>query len=93
MSAYIKNLTEASTTGQSESQSSRSGKNPRDSLKRWHMLLPAELQQRPYTMDEFVRIFRASPMELGKALAELGWIRKRNYRGSGSHSRYWLPPP
>jgi hypothetical protein len=94
MSAYIKSLEEYTRQYQIENQAKAHdpGSRLKDQVARWHAMLPPELRDRPYTMDMLLREFRASPMALGKALAELGWVRKRNWRGPGAYARYWLPP-
>ena len=95
-SAYIKSL-EADCAAQRGIEdrariSPDSGGRLRDEVARWHAMLPAELRQRPYTMAAVVREFHASPMALGRALAELGWIRQRSWRGPGPYMRYWVSP-
>ena len=95
-SIYIKSLeTEWARQRQREIRARR-GSDPsrelRDSIAHWHALLPVELRQRPYTMVELVNEFQASRMALGIALSELGWARKRNWRGPGPYVRYWVPP-
>ncbi len=95
MSAYINSLNEYVRQHQNESQANARdpGSRLRDSIARWHALLPSEMRQSPWIMSQLVHEFGASPMALGKALAELGWIRKRNWRGLGTHARFWTPPP
>ena len=95
MSAYINSLNEY--VRQCEIKEMADPRDPgsplRDRVARWHALKPLPMRQAPWTMDMLVRELDASPMALGKALAESGWIRKRNWRGLGTHSRYWTPPP
>lgn len=94
MSAYINSLNEYVRQRQIEERvNPRTPGSPlRERVAHWHALLPLPLRQSPWTMELLVREFGASPMALGKVLAELGWVRKRNWRGLGSHSRYWTPP-
>lgn len=94
MSAYIKSLNEYVRQCEIEERAnSRDPGSPlRERVARWHALKPLPLRQSIWTMDMLVREFRASPMALGKALAENGWVRKRNWRGLGTHLRYWMPP-
>lgn len=96
MSAYIAALRAADAQYLSASQTQTRGPDPssrlRNEIAQWHALLPAELRQRPYRMEELLRIFSASPMAIGAALAQLGWRRRRNTSGAGPFIRYWLPP-
>lgn len=95
-SSYIKSLEAENSRQHGVESRARKFHDPesvlRDEIARWHALLPADLRRRPYTMGELLREFRASPMALGRSLAELGWVRKRNWCGSGPYIRYWTPP-
>lgn len=68
------------------------GSRLRIQVARWVQSLPAELRQRPYTMDMLLREFDASPRALGKALSELGAVRFRDWRGAGPYPRLWRLP-
>ena len=94
MSAYIKSLEEYTRQHQIESQARAydPGSQLRGQVARWQSSLPAELRQRPYTMDMLLREFHASPRTLGKALTELGWVRFRDWRGPGPYPRLWRLP-
>ncbi|MHA1539930.1 MAG: hypothetical protein ACTSXQ_05600 [Alphaproteobacteria bacterium] len=77
-----------------ETQKYRAEKNkPLDvKIHEWYSQLPAHDKKEYYTMEELKARFPVAPSRIGTALHELGWQRKRNWKSSGSHGRYWIPP-
>jgi hypothetical protein len=69
---------------------------PRAKLKRrvveWYTSLPSEARAPHYFMEDLVRQLRATPQQLGLALAELGWERRRVWVKGQPYRHHWIPP-
>jgi len=61
-----------------------------DKIQDWWLTLSPSDQHREYTMAELVQRFKTSSGLLGTALQQLGWHRRRNYQGTGTHGSYWF---
>jgi hypothetical protein len=71
----------------------RASKRLREEIRQWRASLPPEARQGRRTMAELVKRFRAPASAIGLALFELGWRRKRDWRGDRPYARWWRPPP
>jgi hypothetical protein len=61
-------------------------------ITRWYNALAPEDRAPRYLLEHLAPLFRCTPQQLGVALHELGWRRKRVWRDDGPYRRYWLPP-
>lgn len=59
-------------------------------IQTWYNGLSEEDRARAWTMREFKALFGDTPQQLGAALFELGWTRKRMWRDDRPTARYWL---
>jgi hypothetical protein len=59
---------------------------------RWYSTLSPEDRASRYLLEQLAPLFRCTPQQLGVAMHELGWRRKRVWRDDGPYRRYWLPP-
>jgi len=57
----------------------------------WWSALPPEARAPRYSLEQLVPLFRCTPQQLGVALFELGWRRKRVWLNEGPYRRYWFP--
>lgn len=57
----------------------------------WNTLAPEDRAPR-YLLEHLAPLFRCTPQQLGVALHELGWRRRRVWREDGPYRRYWTPP-
>jgi hypothetical protein len=68
----------------------------REALTQWQAALPeaerAESARQGYFLEEIRKSVRATPQQLGLALAELNWRRTRVWRSDGPYRRRWWPP-
>jgi len=94
--ARIRRQTEA-WRGQRTAQAAAVVADPRAALRaqvtQWYSALPLEDRAPRYLLEDLVKLFGATPQQLGLALAELGWRRKRVWLNEGPYRRYWYPPP
>lgn len=58
----------------------------------WQSTLPPEAREHGLILEEIRRAIPATPQQLGIALHELGWTRKRVWLSDGPFRRYWFPP-
>lgn len=58
----------------------------------WQNTLPPEAHERGLTLEDIRKSVPATPQQLGLALHELGWTRKRVWLSDGPFRRYWYPP-
>ena len=95
--AYIRMLEEETAQIQRDREAQKighdTGSHLRIQVSRWVQSLPAELRQRPYTMEMLLREFHATPRALGRVLTELGAVRFRDWRGAGPYPRLRRLPP
>jgi hypothetical protein len=64
----------------------------REAIRRWYASLPSNEARPRYSTAELCVLFAVTPQEMGPALFELGWIRKRDWRRAGPFRRWWHPP-
>jgi hypothetical protein len=68
----------------------------RAALTQWQAALPeaerAEAARQGYLLETIRRSVPATPQDLGLALAELSWSRKRIWSNTGPYRRRWYPP-
>ncbi len=64
----------------------------RAQIARWWDTLAPEDRAPRYLLEQLAPYFRSTPQQLGVALHELGWSRKRVWRDDGPYRRYWMPP-
>ena len=64
----------------------------RDRIEQWMEALPPHERKDRYTMEELVAQIKASPGQIGEALHDLGWQRRRSWKAHGPFYRYWVPP-
>jgi crotonobetainyl-CoA:carnitine CoA-transferase CaiB-like acyl-CoA transferase len=63
----------------------------RAKVKEWWDELPPYERKPRYLLEELVPLFGCTPQQLGVALWEIGWRRKRVWREDGPYRRFWLP--
>lgn len=63
----------------------------RAKVRAWWEELPSCARKPRYLLEELVPRFGCTPQQLGVALYELGWHRKRVWREDGPYRRYWMP--
>ena len=59
----------------------------------WQRTLPPEAREHGYLLEDIRKVIHATPQQLGLALAEAGWSRRRIWLNNGPFRRYWSPPP
>lgn len=64
----------------------------RAKIKEWWEELPPYERKPRYLLEELVPLFGCTPQQLGVALWEVGWRRKRVWLETGPYRRYWMPP-
>ena len=64
----------------------------RAQIGRWWSTLAPEDRAPRYLLEQLAPLFRCTPQQLGVALHELGWRRKRVWRDDAPYRRYWMPP-
>lgn len=70
----------------------------RDAITAWWAALPTDQRQPRYRLEELVPLIRLpngrhpTMQQLGGALFELSWRRKRSWRDSEPCCRWWYPP-
>lgn len=57
----------------------------------WNALAP-EARAPRYSLEQLTPGFGCTAQQLGVALFELGWRRKRVWLEDGPYRRYWMPP-
>lgn len=58
----------------------------------WYRALPPQTRTPHYFMEDLTRQLRAPAQQLGLALAELGWQRRRVWVKRQPYRHYWIPP-
>lgn len=58
----------------------------------WQSALPLEDREHGYLLEDIRKVIHATSQQLGLALDELGWHRKRVWLSDGPFRRYWFPP-
>ena len=61
-------------------------------IDQWYTYLPVGERLDRYTMAELVARFKAPASAIGLALHELGWRRKRDWRGDRPYAHFWVIP-
>ena len=68
----------------------------REEIARWYAALPdaarADAKRQGYVLEDIRKAVQATLQQLGLALDELGWSRKRVWRSAGPYRRRWYPP-
>jgi hypothetical protein len=58
----------------------------------WQSTLPSEAREHGYFLEDIRKTIRATPQDIGLALAELNWTRNRTWSNTGPYRRRWYPP-
>jgi len=98
--SYIENLRRQSAERQAQraaqSMANASDVDRLEALKRriveWFNSRPREAHPEYYYMADLKRLLGASPQDLGTALHELGWIRRRVWARGQPFRQRWYPP-
>jgi hypothetical protein len=64
----------------------------RTQIGEWQRTLAPEAREHGYLLEDIRKVIHATPQQLGLALHELGWHRKRVWLSDGPYSRRWYPP-
>jgi hypothetical protein len=68
----------------------------REQITQWQAALPeverAEAARQGYFLEDIRKVIHATPQDLGLALAELSWSRRRIWQNNGPYRRHWYPP-
>jgi len=68
----------------------------REQITQWQASLldaeRAEAKRQGYLLEDIRKAVYATPQDLGLALAELGWTRRRIWSNTGPYRRRWYPP-
>lgn len=64
----------------------------RAQIAEWQRTLPPEAREHGYLLEDIRKVIHSTPQQLGLALDELGWHRKRVWLSDGPFRRYWFPP-
>ncbi len=51
-----------------------------------------EARAHGYLLEDIRKVIHATPQQLGVALDELGWSRRRTWSNTGPYRRRWYPP-
>jgi hypothetical protein len=63
----------------------------RTQIGEWQRTLAPEAREHGYLLEDIRKVIHATPQQLGLALDELGWHRKRVWLSDGPYSRRWSP--
>lgn len=97
MDAYIARLRRetAERRAQRANDAASGAYDPRAKLKarilEWYSSLAPEARAPYYFMEDLARQLRAPAQQLGLALAELGWERRRVWRKGEPYRHRWIP--
>lgn len=61
-------------------------------IREWHRALSPEARPDCYHMDTLVKLLRTPPQQLGIALHELGWTRRRVWKKGAPYRQTWRAP-
>jgi len=68
----------------------------REQITQWQAALPeaarAKAARQGYFLEDIRKAVHATPQDLGLALAELSWARRRIWQNDGPYRRRWYPP-
>lgn len=98
MDAYIARLRRETDErrAQRASEEASSAHDPRAKLKarivQWYSSLAPDARAPHYFMEDLTRQLRTPAQQLGLALAELGWERRRVWIRGQPYRHRWIPP-
>ncbi len=100
--AYIRDLNRlaAERRAQRDAAAAAQISDPRAKLReqiiQWQAALPEaerhEAARQGYYLEDIRKAVHATPQDLGLALAELSWSRRRIWQNNGPYRRRWYPP-
>jgi hypothetical protein len=64
----------------------------RTQIAEWQRTLGPETSQSGYLLEDIRKAVNATPQQLGLALWEMGWTRKRVWLSDGPYRRRWYRP-
>ncbi len=65
----------------------------RERIAGWQRTLSDEARENGLFLEDIRKVVLATPQDLGLALAELDWRRRRVWKNDGPYRRRWYPPP
>jgi hypothetical protein len=94
-SAYLAEVQRVAEQRRAQRQSVREEASKRlvADIRAWYCSLSESDRPAQLLMAELAKKFSAPPSEIGLALHELGFRRKRHWNPSEPHRRVWVPPP